>query len=79
MKTHSELIEYIDHVIASLRADYNAIFDTTILIQDQVGEYTKHRLAWDLAHMHKDLDGLVNILKRHQDTLQKDLDAGKSV
>lgn len=71
MKTASELVEYIDHVLQSLNADYGMIYDTTRIVRDNVPEAVRNRLDWQLAHMHKDLVGLTNNLKQHQEALLK--------
>jgi hypothetical protein len=79
MKMASELVEYIDHVLQSLNADYDYIYDRTRLVRDNVSEDTRNRLDWQLAHMHKDLSMFLVDLKRHQEALQKDIDAGTTI
>ncbi len=77
MKTASELVEYIDHILASLEQDYNYVYDSTRVIRDSVSVDTRNRLDWQLAHMHKDLNALKQDFKRHQEALMKEIDAGK--
>lgn len=79
MKTANELVDYIDHVLASLEADYSAIYDSTQLIRDKVPAEERNRLDWGLVHMHTNLAELKNDFKRHQETLMKDINAGKQI
>ena len=79
MKTAQELTEYIDHVLASLEADYNTIYDTTRIVRDKVSQQTRNRLDWDLVHMHTNLCALTADLKRHQEALVKEINAGTKI
>lgn len=76
MKTPGELIDYIDHVVASLDADYGTIYETTRALLEQFPTETGHRLRWNLVHQHTALSTLLNDLKRHQVLLNRGLDAG---
>jgi hypothetical protein len=79
MKTSAELIEYIDHIIASLNADYIALYDTTRTLMEKVPQDQRSRLEWNLVHQHTNLHEFINDLKRHQEILSKEVNAGKKV
>jgi hypothetical protein len=79
MKTSSELIEYIDHVVASLDADYGVIYDNTRVLLDQMPKELGDRLRWNLVHQHTALSTMLVDLKRHQELLGRSMDASKPI
>ena len=74
-KTES-LSEYIDHVVASLNADYDMILDGTKEVQDgMIGINSRSRLEWNMVHIHASLNALLTDLKRHQEYLKRGMNA----
>lgn len=79
MKTVPELVEYIDHVIASLDADYGVIYDATRVLIEGMPKELRNRLEWNLAHQHTNLCMLNADLMRHQELLNRSVDAGTEI
>ena len=79
MKTALELSEYIDHVISSVQADYSHIYDASNVVMRDMPHKDMGRIAWLLAHMHKDIYGLINTLQKYQGALMKDTNASTTV
>jgi hypothetical protein len=79
MTKTASLIEYIDHVIASLNADYDAVVDHTKEVQSAGYTDSRARLEWNVVHIHTSLNALLTDLKRHQEYLRKGMNAGTKV
>jgi hypothetical protein len=79
MKTINGLIEYIDHIVASLNADYDVLYDDTRLFRNQIKQPFKDRLDWNSVHIHTSLNTLLTDLKRHQEYLKKGIDASTTL
>lgn len=80
MTKADSLNEYIDHIIASLNADYDAVCDGTKEIQNgMIGTNSRSRLEWNIVHIHTSLNALLTDLKRHQEYVKGTMNAGTKV
>jgi len=68
------LVDFLDHVQASLNADYDHLFEHTRPIIDEMPEKTRNRnyLEWNLVHIHTTLNALLTDIRRHQELLRKE-------
>lgn len=71
-KSSQELIEYIDHVNATLTSDYEnvVVYTRNVLKTTKMDDIKRSYIEWSLAHIHTDMVKLHEDLKNMQKSLR---------
>lgn len=72
MKTSNEILEYLDHVYASLVSDYEEVYNATrALIEDPaLTPQQRVDLQWGIVHLHTQFELMKLAINAHQKGLE---------
>ena len=72
MKTSNEILEYLDHVYASLVSDYEEVYNATrvLIVDPALTPQQKVDLQWGLVHLHTQFELMKLAINAHQKGLE---------